>query len=247
MASDDRDSRALLAALVATRGPDPQRRRHNWNATLARLDEDPLAGAPAPPHASASRTWMLAAAALVLFATALFGGRALLAPEPVSPRSQASASDATPAPPQIAPERAPLPTKVPAPTRHEPAATSAEPVPIEPPPPVPRRPRSRPVEASAEIPAVAVVTPERLALETRLIARARAAATAHDDATAITLLQEHGREFPDGAMVEDRRAWLAIVQCRSHAAAGQRSAATFLAAHPRSPYAERVRTACEIE
>jgi hypothetical protein len=250
MADADHDARAIVAAFVASRGPDPARRRANWNATLARLEEDPLAEARMPRR---SRAWPIAIAAAVVaaIATAAFGGGILVAREPAPVRSQAADGDAERVAPEVATVREPAiaPQSVPAPApRIAPAALPAPPVETPPAPAPARRARvPAPVEPASEAPAI-VVTPERLKLETDLVARARAAAGAGDDAKAIALLRQHAREFADGAMVEDRRAWLAIVLCRSKGAGAAAAARSFLAAHPRSPYVARVRSACgEIE
>ena len=242
----------------SSRRVDRIRARGNWNATLARLDEEPLADAPAPGRARAVRTWIVAAAAVVLIAAAAWRGRALVEPTTV-PRAEASANEVAAPEIHVAPVRTTLPIAVPSPDTSAPTPSEApqpdvvRPVdessrPSEPPRRASNRVRepavAEPIEAT---PAAVVVTPERLALETGLIARARAAAAKHDDAAAIALLRRHAREFPDGAMAEDRRAWLAIVQCRSAVSAGRTAADAFLAAHPRSPYAERVRAACDDE
>jgi hypothetical protein len=266
MASDDRDARAFLDEFVASRGPDPQRRRSNWNATLSRLDEEPLVDTTAPTRASGLRTWIVAAAAVVLIAAAAWRGRALVEPTTV-PRAEASANEVAAPETHVAPVRTTLPIAVPsletsAPTPSDVPSEAVQPEVVGPLDDSSSRPSgpdlarrrapdrlrepavAEPIDAT---PAAVVVTPERLALETGLIARARAAAAKHDDAEAIALLRRHAREFPDGAMAEDRRAWLAIVQCRSAVSAGRPAADAFLAAHPRSPYAERVRAACDDE
>lgn len=241
----DPDGRAELAAYRAARQPDAQRRRHNWNETLARLGEDPLTDAKGPASSRAPRIWIgVAAAVIVALTGALLLGRG----DPMHdtgermPHSQAVDGETqTPAP-------ATMKTRVPAPVER---SMATKPIVAAPAPAIasePARasdtpPRRRPTVLPAPEPAA--ITPERLALETDLIARARAAAVASDDALAIRLLRQHAREYPDGAMVEDRGAWLAIVQCRSSAPQdGREAAARFLAAHPRSPYAARVRLAC---
>jgi hypothetical protein len=251
----DRDAQTWLAEHVATRGPDPQRRRANWNATLARLADDPLADAHVPQRTTARRTWMIAAAAALVIAAGVWRGSALFVADDASAApSEAAASAPSPAEPRIAGRPRELPAVPPrGPAVELPAPASA----LLPSPPGRLRDRDHDRDhdhdhdhvaapPAAEDPP-ATISPERLALETRLIARARAAVSAHEDAQAIALLQQHAREFGDGAMVEDRRAWLAIVQCRSSAAMGGGSATSFLSAYPRSPYAARVRAACEIE
>jgi len=253
MPRHDDDARAALDAFVASRRPDPQRRRHNWNETLARLGEDPLAEPTAARPARRMQVWIGACAAIVVAAIGMgtvLGRRALTEDtrEPAA-HSQAASIDTTDAAPDAARVRTPEPPMQPRPDREAapvaPVVPPPEPVAIEREPP--RRPKAATPPAAVVAPQPVTITPERLALETDLIARARAAAVAGDDARAVQLLQQHAREHADGAMVEDRRAWLAIVQCRSSSPAGREAAARFAKAHPRSPYAARVREACTVD
>jgi hypothetical protein len=81
--------------------------------------------------------------------------------------------------------------------------------------------------------------------EIELIGRARAALP-RDPAAALALLDEHRREFPRGALVEERDA----IRVLALAALGRieqarHEAQMFLRAYPFSPHAERVRRAIE--
>lgn len=237
------EAREALDGFVAARTPDPGRRRRNLEATLARLDDDPLAE---PVVVRAHGRWILAIAAAVAIAIAtasLLRESIALRDASPTPSQAASAPVATPTHAATEPVPAVLP-EAPA-ARGEPtddAATRAEPTDhaptvatppaATPPPPPTRRPTPAPTLA------------EQLALETALLSRIRDAVDTGDDAEALALLRRHAREFPRGAMLEDRQALLAIVGCRSGAATADDTAAAFVRAHARSPYAAAVRRAC---
>ena len=110
-----------------------------------------------------------------------------------------------------------------------------------------------PVPARKRPPAPAPIEPnpssvDRLREEARLIASARAALQKGDHAAALKVLREHERQFPSGAMVTDRNAWMAVVLCRSGKREdGVRRGRQFLDKRPRSTHAEEIRQACEIE
>lgn len=62
---------------------------------------------------------------------------------------------------------------------------------------------------------------------------------------ALGQLDEHARRFPDGMLAAERRAARALALCAlGRVAEGSVEADAFLAAHPGSPLAARVRTAC---
>jgi hypothetical protein len=238
------EARQALDGFVAARTPDPGRRRRNLEATLARLDEDPL---DEPVVVRTRLRWILVIAAAVAIAIAtasLLRESIALRDATPTPSQAASAPVATPTHAATEPVPAVLP-EAPA-ARAEPtddAATRAEPTDHAPtvatppaatpqPPPPTRRPTPAPTLA------------EQLALETALLSRIRDAVDTGDDAEALALLRRHAREFPRGAMLEDRQALLAIVGCRSGAATADDTAAAFVRAHARSPYAAAVRRAC---
>jgi hypothetical protein len=90
---------------------------------------------------------------------------------------------------------------------------------------------------------VAVEEPSTLAQETTLLRDADRALRAGDTPTAIALLDQHAARFPKGALAPERAAERLIVFCQ--VGAGDPGAVTqFLAAHPGSPLAARVRRAC---
>jgi hypothetical protein len=89
-------------------------------------------------------------------------------------------------------------------------------------------------------------SPDRLAAEVALVRRARSLAARSDDRAALRLFMRHATEFPDGALQEERLAWVAILRCRSGSPEqGAAAASQLLRAFPRTPHARRVREACD--
>jgi hypothetical protein len=81
--------------------------------------------------------------------------------------------------------------------------------------------------------------------EASLLQRARSALARGQAAEAQKLLREHKQLYPEGALVEERRATQVLAEC-AHARTTHtdRRAAEFLSAYPRSPLASSVRQAC---
>ena len=101
------------------------------------------------------------------------------------------------------------------------------------------------VVAHGEPEAPAALPPTTLEAETRLVRAGVAALHAGDAARALALFDEHARTFPQGVLAEERAAERVVAlgslrRCDEARAA----AADFLAAHPVSPLAPRVRAAC---
>jgi hypothetical protein len=64
-------------------------------------------------------------------------------------------------------------------------------------------------------------------------------------AEALVALDDHAHRFPAGVLAPERDAARAVALCRAgRSAEGARAAEAFLAAHPRSPLASRVRASC---
>lgn len=100
-------------------------------------------------------------------------------------------------------------------------------------------------------PAGSAATPgpdvDPLAEEAALLGRAQSALAAGRHAEALAVLDEHARRFPSGVLAHEREAarWLALCGSgRGDAARGPVSA--FLAEHPGSPLAARLRAACGL-
>jgi hypothetical protein len=99
--------------------------------------------------------------------------------------------------------------------------------------------------APAPVDSSAAVAPLTVKDEIALIGRAHAALTAGDPSGAIALLDEHAREFPKGALGEEREATRVLALCALGRTAAAHSAADrFFAAFPGGPQAGRVRASC---
>jgi hypothetical protein len=122
----------------------------------------------------------------------------------------------------------------------EAASASASPAPDEsasaaPPPPLPP-----PAPARSSHPAAS-----DLEAEMAMLATAQAAIQRGDYATALAKLDEHQRTFPNGVLGEERTAARVVALCGAGRQAEARSlGAAFLARHPSSPLAPRVRSSC---
>jgi hypothetical protein len=103
----------------------------------------------------------------------------------------------------------------------------------------PRPPKSHPTARASS------ASPTSISEETALLLGAESAIREGDAARALAQLDEHARRFPSGALVEEREATRVLALCAAGRAAEARAASErFLAAHPRSPAAARVRTSC---
>jgi hypothetical protein len=149
----------------------------------------------------------------------------------------------TPAPAPVvapAPIVVPLPAPPPAPAAAAPAlAPAAEPA------PAPRPARHAHVAAPARVEAVAPAN--RLAEETALLASANAELRRGDARRALSLLDDYDHRYPSGVLREEVLATRVIARCQLGPApdkVARRGAAAFLARHPASPLAPRVRSSC---
>ncbi len=101
--------------------------------------------------------------------------------------------------------------------------------------------RAAPVGPSGE----ALEQPAGSSQELALIQRATRALHRRAPARALGVLGEHARRFPSGVLAEERRALRVLSLCElGRTSEGVRERDRFLARHPRSPLAERVRAAC---
>lgn len=88
-------------------------------------------------------------------------------------------------------------------------------------------------------------SPSSLAAEMRLLETARAALSGGDARRALSLIQEHEREFPAGSLSEERRASKVFALCElGRRAEAARAAAEFLRTAPASPLRGRVLDSC---
>lgn len=135
-------------------------------------------------------------------------------------------------------------------------AEQSQPIPHEasPPTPVPvvsidalpRAPRA--TRTAASIPSSSSKPPgddDTLAREAGLLARAESAFRVGNDELALALLDEHAREFPNGALRDERIAERVIVLCHAgHVEQAKREGRAFLEKRGSDPLARRVAMSC---
>lgn len=129
-------------------------------------------------------------------------------------------------------------------------ASEAEPLPeareLEAAPPVERPASGARSPSAAAVAPAAPVTPETLAEETRLLREADQALRAGNAARALSLLDEHQSRFPRGVLAPERRAERLLASCQlGHVDA--KAARAYLASHPSSAFAARIRDACNAK
>jgi hypothetical protein len=84
-----------------------------------------------------------------------------------------------------------------------------------------------------------------LAQEVRVVRRMQAALRDRDWERAEQAVREHARRFPEGVLVEERRAARVLITCgRGELVAGARDLERFVQDHPHSAHLERLRAAC---
>jgi hypothetical protein len=141
------------------------------------------------------------------------------------------------------------PTSVarPAPREASPAVIKAEPPVQESPASEPTDTTTIPLEVTSKPTTLRAPqpSPSSLAAEMRLLETARAALSGGDARRALTLIQEHEREFPAGSLSEERRASKVFALCElGRRAEAARAAAEFLRTAPASPLRGRVLDSC---
>jgi RNA polymerase sigma-70 factor (ECF subfamily) len=100
------------------------------------------------------------------------------------------------------------------------------------------------VSASESDSVSASATPS-LSPELTLLRRAQGARRAGDPSRALALLDAHARAFPHAVLAPEREAARVLTLCDlGRLAEGRAAQAAFLASHPESPLAPRVRAAC---
>lgn len=252
----DDHTRAPLDAYATTIQPPTDSRPRNRARLLERIaagDDPPEAAiAPLRPAAGRVRWSFVGIAAAVLVAIGLgwaFRGATPAAPvEPATQAEHTAEETESRHSTQQSPPRAPVsPSASLAPTLDvAPPSLPSQP-PTQPPP---RRatakpgPSTLPQKSGPAQPAPPITNSSRLAAEVALISKARGLVTVGEDASALAAFQRHAKEFPRGSLAQERAAWVAVLQCRLGRAAGPRSAATFIGAHPNSPHVARVRKTC---
>lgn len=111
-------------------------------------------------------------------------------------------------------------------------------------------PRERATQARPSAPnphsvALGETPKDSLSAESALLAQAQRDLASGDSTRALATLDAHAKRFPGGALSPERDAARVIALCNAGAQEKARKlAAAFLAAHPSSPLAPRVRAAC---
>lgn len=108
--------------------------------------------------------------------------------------------------------------------------------------PAPAKRSARAPRSAHELPSPAETATNDVAAEVRLVERARRALASGDLTKANALLDDYERSFPHGSLAQEA----AILRIDALALSGDRTAtehavAAYLAAHPRSPHAARLR------
>jgi hypothetical protein len=109
-------------------------------------------------------------------------------------------------------------------------------------------PRAAPAHHVHAAPPPRADTTNRLAEETALLASANGELRKGDARRALALLDDYDHRYPSGVLREEVLATRVIARCElggTSDTAARRGAATFLARHPASPLASRVRSSCE--
>ena len=123
-----------------------------------------------------------------------------------------------------------------------------EPTPAPAPAPVAHPAPAHHAHAAAPAHADAAPAPtNRLAEETALLAAANGELRRGDAHGALSLLDDYDRRYPSGVLREEVLATRVIARCQLGAApdkVARRGASAFLARHPSSPLAPRVRSSC---
>jgi hypothetical protein len=151
------------------------------------------------------------------------------------------ATSSEPAATPSAAQRAPVPAapvrgSAIVPAREESAV--AEPAAVPSPPVVPESVPEDPA------PAAAPASADGLQAELALVRAAHDALRAGKPDVALERMDQHKREFPNGALAEERDALRVSAICALGRADAAAEAQTFLASHPGSPFVARIRDAC---
>lgn len=220
----------------------------------APFDLPPAAVAPVVAKAAGTIAIAKVALAAVVGVGGIFVAARVITPEPPEPAPGPGAVNAEPVP------RAPMQADADEPSIAAPSEPEVVvPPPVQPPASIETSPRPPEVaETEPEVPPLASrrsrpraaraaesPAPVGIGRELDLIKRAGQAVNQGKHAHALTILSTHAKEFPKGALTEDREALRAIARCASEgdeASAGV--SASFSDRFPRSVHAARVLEAC---
>jgi len=250
---DGRDDRNLLAAARRGLSPTAADRDRVRRATLAALAPAGTAAggesagaaaeaAPAPGHAVAWATRLVAVGVVAATAAGVAGYRAGVR----AGREQAVSERPAEVVPLIVAPEPPLAPVVDEPNRARATAPPAASVPLAGAPPVSRTAVRRRANAGAVAPTdIAAVSSASLAEEVRALRAVERALREGTPGFALSLLRELDRNVPNGRLMEERLATYTIARCASgDVPLGVSLAEDFVDRHPGSVYARRVADAC---
>jgi hypothetical protein len=236
------EAKALIARAREADGPGPERRARVKRALAAALVGTSASlgtvGTVAAATAAGKSALTAGSVAMWLGIGAALGTVAS-APALVVrlTRSEPSAHVAAPS--------APAPRIVEAPAAPARPAPANAPAPIVEAPSAPVLPRAEAPASASSVPSAA---PPSLADETRVLEAAQRELASGRPASALSLLDEHAKRFPAGALGEERTAARVLSLCalgRSEEA--RRMATAFLEGSPRSPLIPRLRGSCALD
>ena len=123
------------------------------------------------------------------------------------------------------------------------------------PPTVEEAPSANPTVIAAPIaiapktsaaPVVSAPPPDELPAELSLLAQAQGALAKGDGESALTILDEHAKKFPNGTLAQERNAARCIALCVAGRPDAIAHAKSFIAQHPDSPLISRIQRACDL-
>jgi hypothetical protein len=109
----------------------------------------------------------------------------------------------------------------------------------------PREPAARPIAEPSSSPAT-----DDMRLELDLLLQAQAAMNHGNAKRALALLETHAADFPTSRLAQERRAARIFALCslgNTRAVEGRAQTGAFLSDFPKSPFAPRIRAACNLE
>lgn len=233
------ESRDPLAQLIDADRTLPEPETPVLDRVWSGIEHGLSSGAPGPvldgqPLIAPSAGWSWTVFSVVVIAIAgaglaVVGTRA--APTHAAPGLAPLVEQVSPASQEPAPQPDPNPEPEPSATPPDPTLGPAEPGPAR----RPRPPRAAPASPSPKL---------SLADEIALMRRLGQALARGDHKTAAGLLRRHEREFPKGALLEERRAASVRIACIRGDDNAQAKRAAFETRWPKSMHAAAIRKAC---
>ncbi len=220
---------AITGGVALTREPAPAQAAAASPAPSPAAAAEPAAPPPAVPSAEAPPAAAAPASPATAPAPAAPAPAPAAEPAPAAKPSARSSARSTTPPPPAAPTAPAAPAAAPAAPEPAPAAAApADPA---------------PAPAAAAPPPAPTVDARRLAAEVAILDRARAALRGGDPGAATAALDEHARDFADGALVAEAELVRIETLIRAgDAEAARRRARDFLVRFPQSPLAKRLRS-----